>query len=560
METILSVYSPIAKALGWSIVHSLWQVIWIALLVRIIFVFTSNRSANFRYVVSMFALSSCFGWFILTFSELYQYQQVLMYVGEADFLDLTNKATIIGESRSIEVDWLQQLEHQLTNYSPFLAIIWFIGILALAIRTFRSYYQLQQLVKTNTQPIPEKWLVRLSQLTQQIGISKKVKWLTTTQSINPITFYHFKPLILTPLTLLTGLTPTQVEAILLHELAHIKRHDYLFNWLQSMIEVVLFYHPAIWWLSSQIRIEREHCCDDLVLKYHQQPMLYANALTQISVLQFSSQNILNNHLAMSLNQNKGRLTKRVFRLFGQYEKHNLRSKSAVLAIVLLIGTFSMAFHFPLTVDTNPKEELSKSSILNVENEILEKPSIITIDNVKKEIDEVEIEAAKEPDNQKIIDNLLTTPPDTMDLNRVLYVVDGKILGNADEVDYDLGKGVNHIKMIKSKEAVGKYGEVGKYGAFEIVSKKKISTDYDFYISYNAETGEQIIKFEIADTRKVRITVKSQTTKGYNSILLDADFQGKFEHKWDATKYPKGVYNITLELEGQQFSKSIVEKE
>ena len=98
---------------------------------------------------------------------------------------------------------------------------------------------------------------------------------------------YFKPVILLPASLLTQLSSQQVEAIIAHELAHLHRHDYWINLLQSVVEVVLFYHPAIWWMSSVVRTEREKCCDDLAVQWCTNPVVYAQALAATAEWQAS---------------------------------------------------------------------------------------------------------------------------------------------------------------------------------------------------------------------------------------------------------------------------------
>ena len=118
-----------------------------------------------------------------------------------------------------------------------------------------------------------------------------------------------KPVVLLPASALAGLTPQQLEAILAHELAHIRRHDYLVNLLQTLVETLLFYHPAVWWLSRRIRIERENCCDDLAVSLCGDPCTYARALADLEALRGPARS-----LAMAANG--GSLLQRVRRLLG----------------------------------------------------------------------------------------------------------------------------------------------------------------------------------------------------------------------------------------------------
>src|SRR5207249_10465429 len=105
----------------------------------------------------------------------------------------------------------------------------------------------------------------LEHTAQRLGLRHAVRVLQSTLVQTAVVAGYFRPIILLPMSAITGLSTAQLEAILAHELAHIRRHDYLVNLLQTLVETVFFYHPAIWWLSNQIRCERENCCDDVAI-------------------------------------------------------------------------------------------------------------------------------------------------------------------------------------------------------------------------------------------------------------------------------------------------------
>ncbi len=107
------------------------------------------------------------------------------------------------------------------------------------------------------------WSARFACLKERIGVSSPVRLLWSASATVPMVIGWARPVVLVPAALLTGLSESQLEAVLAHELAHIRRHDYLVNLLQNVLETLLFYHPAVWWTSEQVRSEREHCCDDL---------------------------------------------------------------------------------------------------------------------------------------------------------------------------------------------------------------------------------------------------------------------------------------------------------
>jgi GWxTD domain-containing protein len=148
----------------------------------------------------------------------------------------------------------------------------------------------------------------------------------------PSVIGHFRPLILMPIGVLAGLLPTQIESILLHELAHIQRHDYLINTLQRYVEGLLFYHPAVWWISAVIRTEREHCCDDLAVSISGDPHEYAIALAALEQNHFPT---------AALAATGGNLVKRIHRLLYPKTRGAWAPFLAVM-ILVLTGTVAVA--------------------------------------------------------------------------------------------------------------------------------------------------------------------------------------------------------------------------
>ena len=148
-----------------------------------------------------------------------------------------------------------------------------------------------------------------ARLSRRLHIARPVRLLRSTLVDVPTVIGWLKPVILLPATALSGLNPHQLEAILAHELAHIRRHDYLVNLLQTVVETLLFYHPAVWWLSRRIRAERENCCDDLAVSLCGDPVTYARALADLEGLRNPTRRFV-------MAADGGSLVQRVRRLLG----------------------------------------------------------------------------------------------------------------------------------------------------------------------------------------------------------------------------------------------------
>ncbi len=158
-----------------------------------------------------------------------------------------------------------------------------VGVFILSARLLLGCIHLRRL-RRQTRPAPDAWQHVLERLRRELAVARPILLLESVLVGVPMTLGHLRPLILLPASALTGLSTAHLEALLAHELAHIRRYDYLANLVQSVVETLLFYHPALWWLSAQVRQERENCCDDMAAKVCGDPLLYARALTAMEAL------------------------------------------------------------------------------------------------------------------------------------------------------------------------------------------------------------------------------------------------------------------------------------
>jgi hypothetical protein len=168
-------------------------------------------------------------------------------------------------------------------------------------------------------------------------VSRRVRLLPTDRVDSPSVIGWLRPVILAPVGVLSGLAPQQVEALLAHELAHVRRHDYLVNVLQGIAESLLFYHPAVWWISNQIRTEREHCCDDLAVEASGDVLVYARALAALESMRPA-------HFRAALSANDGSLLRRIRRLADPMAAHRPAGWGVAwsLGALLLVGIAGVA--------------------------------------------------------------------------------------------------------------------------------------------------------------------------------------------------------------------------
>jgi beta-lactamase regulating signal transducer with metallopeptidase domain len=210
---------------------------------------------------------------------------------------------------------------------PYLDALWLAGVLFLSIRTLGGWWMIRRL-HSRLQQAPHTLLLRLDVLRRQMNIPRFVDLRLSTRITNPLTAGVLRPWILLPITALTSLSAEQLEVVLSHELAHIRRADYFWNLLQTVVETLFFFHPAVWWISRRVREERELCCDDVALRACSDPTVYASAL-----LRLEEERRTRLHLAMALDghQSRAGLRARILRILGDREPSPRSFRSISLA-------------------------------------------------------------------------------------------------------------------------------------------------------------------------------------------------------------------------------------
>ena len=176
----------------------------------------------------------------------------------------------------------------LDSFMPSLVVVWSVGVLACSVRLLGGWLVTQRLRIAGVRPAPDDWQAMFEQLVRRLDVSQRVTLLVSSRVDVPIVVGWLRPVVLVPVGALTGLPTEYVTALLAHELAHVCRRDYLVNLLQRVAEALLFYHPAVWWVSGQIRVEREMCCDDMAVAAQGDPVVYARALAGLDASRAAS--------------------------------------------------------------------------------------------------------------------------------------------------------------------------------------------------------------------------------------------------------------------------------
>lgn len=350
----------IIKALCNTLIHSLWQGLILAVITGLAIVLTKKSSAALRYNL------------MLSFLLLFAAATVSTFV-----IELTPSAKSIAVKQTLNTP-AQQLQAPniqavytdkpgnliatgigyFTSHADVIVLIWFLIICARCIQFAAGLQHVYYLRRNKTIAAGAYWERKINGLANSMGIKTTVAIMQSGIAKIPMVLGHFKPVILIPIGLLTALSAEEVESILIHELAHIRRKDFLVNLLQNLMEIVFFFNPAVLWVSALIKSERENCCDDIVVAQTSSKVSYIKAL--VSCEEYHSAMPA---YAMGLGGKNGHFLNRVKRMLSNNNQSLNRMEKAVLTICLVSAVIiTAAFSKPDHVKATLK---SKNTQLNV---------------------------------------------------------------------------------------------------------------------------------------------------------------------------------------------------
>jgi bla regulator protein BlaR1 len=315
-------------AVGWSLLHFIWQGAVLGLAYRMLRPLCHGVGA--RYRLGMLTLSAMLLCPLVTFAYLWPASALAPGASAAlPSIDVaaTDIASQAASGGAVLESWL-----------PWLVAIWFVGASAIAIRAFAQWRRLAWLVRNATIPLADCATV-LARLRARFGIRRPVRLLGSLGIDTPMLVGWLRPTILLPISMLSGFTPQQIELIIAHELGHVRRWDYLANVLQVVIETILFYHPIVHWISRDVREARESCCDDLVLALAEgSPVVYASALADLEELRLDT-----TVAAPALAASGGVLLTRIRRIVGvQAAMHDTLPRTGGWPVALVLAASLLA--------------------------------------------------------------------------------------------------------------------------------------------------------------------------------------------------------------------------
>jgi beta-lactamase regulating signal transducer with metallopeptidase domain len=408
----LLLQQPAAQAIGWALVQFVWQGALIGAVTAVALLSLSRSAADVRYVVATIGLS-----LMLTMPGVTAVQAWRAIVSQQDAIaaslteipatrtidtqsqapgSVARNAPVVSSESSHPLQAYKLLLPDMSGRTIFttssqtgrarvaggsgsvtspsaapdpgrgwlraLLVAWFCGVAVLTLRLMTGWVWVQRMKSHATSPVPDGCQHIVNRLSRRLHITRTIRLLQSAVVDVPTVIGWLRPVVLLPASALAGMAPQQLEAILAHELAHIRRHDYVVNLMQTLVETLLFYHPAVWWLSRRIRIERENCCDDLAVSLCGDPYAYARALADLEELRGDA-----SHLVLAANG--ASLLHRVRRLLGA-PSHAGRGPgwlAAGTAVVLIAGIAGGAVSRDVfgaddavTVATTPTEQTASS--------------------------------------------------------------------------------------------------------------------------------------------------------------------------------------------------------
>jgi bla regulator protein BlaR1 len=360
---ISNVTDRLIQALGWTLLHSLWQGLLVAMIAAAFLLKAKKASATIRYnlVLVTFIL------FILSTITTFVWEWQASAPDHISTYISGIQAKTDSQFSYYDFSGIQQLTYNCKVYfsknAPVLVFIWFVFFVFRSVKLLKGLVYLQQARSRYLYAPPESWKNRITSLCQKLQLNKPVRLFESGFVKVPMVIGHLKPLILIPAGLLTSLPAAQIEAVLLHELAHIRRHDYLINAMQTVMETVYFFNPGLLWISTLLRDERENCCDDIALTHTRNKKEFVQAL-----ISFKEHALYNTHPAVAFPGRKNQLLQRVTRILGHQhpsfapaEKVSFAAGMLIIGMVLATTVIGQTRSAAIPAQTQPAVALSPRS-------------------------------------------------------------------------------------------------------------------------------------------------------------------------------------------------------
>ena len=353
LDTLLA--HKLFQALGWALVHFIWQGALVALTYAGAELWLRRASAQARYAAGCVGLLLMLACPVGTLLWCNATQPLSAHVQATSVLGSTSATALRVSTSNVTVrdgalvqadDFLDDtldapapfrlwLAERFPSALPWLVLAWLAGACVLSLRLAGGWLLARRLRREPAPLASRAWQETAARLARRLRVSRPFRLCESALIEVPAVIDVLRPIILLPACALTGLSAPQLEALIAHELAHVGRHDYLVNLLQTCIETLLFYHPAVWWLSRRVRTEREHCCDDAAVAATGDVLVYAHALTALEQLRRRPVH------RFAIAANGGSLMQRIQRLLQPHRNAPRRAPASAGLLLMLIALLSI---------------------------------------------------------------------------------------------------------------------------------------------------------------------------------------------------------------------------
>ena len=306
---------PWVQALGWTFLHACWQGCAVVLVVGAALWLLDLRQARARYACCAAGFAAMLVCVAVTLVRCWPAEL-------AAATPLPAMPLPLGDPTLLE------------RIVPWCALFWAAGTSLLHARLMTDFFRMRRLMRSGLKPAPKSWQRSFTRIKNHVGTRSRVILRESNRVLAPMVVGWLRPIVLVPPSIWSGLAPHQIEAILAHELAHVRRNDFLINLIQSLGEALLFFHPGVWWLSHRMRIEREHCCDDVAVAICGDPVSYARALQSLDEMREAK-------FRPALASTGGSLMSRIQRLVAPTRARSRRSLGLSVAGMSLLAVLSL---------------------------------------------------------------------------------------------------------------------------------------------------------------------------------------------------------------------------
>ena len=338
--------SPAVYAIGWSLVQFAWQGTLVAAIAALALVALSGADARIRYwtacaaMLIMVALPvrTAVGAYMTMASESGRNRiagtapiSVVPSRAETPAVPMPVTGTTPIGGTAAGGGWTSALDLQ--SFIPAIVMAWILGVLALSIRIAGGWVLVRRMRRQSARASAELTNA-VNRIARRARLARPVQVFESAIVEAPAVVGWLRPVVLLPASAVTGLSPEQMEAVIAHELAHVRQQDYMVNIFQTLAETLLFYHPGVWWLSNRIRAEREHCADDFAVTVCGDAVLYAQALSNLETARAAA--------GLAVGAAGGSLSGRIKRILGQPPLRN-RPASVGLALAATVAVVLLGF-------------------------------------------------------------------------------------------------------------------------------------------------------------------------------------------------------------------------